>query len=82
MGSRNLLDSIASKPPERERRPAAANIRYHIIASTWHYYRFYFGLSLEDSVDCAKMAIMQAIAALGVKLPGAKSAAWTSGGRG
>ena len=54
-----------------ERRLAAANIHYHITASTWHYYRFYFGLSLEDSVDCARMAIRQALAALGVKLPGA-----------
>ncbi len=68
---RKLLDSIAPKRPERQRRLAAANIRYHLIASTWHYYRFYFGLSLEESVDCAKMAIVQAIAALGVhvKLP-------------
>jgi AcrR family transcriptional regulator len=68
---RTLLDSVAAKRPERERRLAAANIHYHITASTWHYYRFYFGLSLEDSVECARMAIRQALAALGVKLPGA-----------
>jgi AcrR family transcriptional regulator len=68
---RKLLDSLAPKRPERERRLAAANIHYHITASTWHYYRFYFGLSLEDSVECARMAIGQATAALGIKLPGA-----------
>jgi AcrR family transcriptional regulator len=68
---RKLLDSLAPKRPERERRLAAANIHYHITASTWHYYRFYFGLSFEDSVECARMAIGQATAALGVKLPAA-----------
>jgi AcrR family transcriptional regulator len=61
-----VLDSIAPGRPERERKLASANIHYHVIASTWHYYRVYFGLSLEDSVDCAKMAIVQAVAALGV----------------
>jgi len=67
---RKLLDSLATRRSERERRLAAANIHYHITASTWHYYRCYFGLSLDDSVECARMAIRQAISALGVKLPG------------
>ena len=82
VGVRKLLDSIAPKRPERERRLAAANIHYHIIASTWHYYRFYFNLSLKDSVDCAKMAIGQAIAALGVQLPGPNADASRIGGGG
>ncbi|HVS77037.1 MAG TPA: helix-turn-helix domain-containing protein [Steroidobacteraceae bacterium] len=72
---RDLLDAIAPKCPERARRFATANVHYHLVATTWHYYRFYFGLSLEDSIACARMAIAQAIAALGVSLPGTKSGA-------
>ena len=67
---RRLVDRAAPKRPERERLLAAANIRYYLIASTWHYYRFYFGLSLEDTVECARTAITQAMEGLGVRTPG------------
>lgn len=65
---RKLLDSVAPKRSEHERKLASANIRYHIIASTWHYFRTYFGLSLEDCIECAELAIAQALEGLGVNV--------------
>ncbi len=66
-----LLDREAAGRPDRERRLAAANIHYHVVASTWRYYRFYFRMSLEDAVECARMAIRQALAGLGVDVAAA-----------
>ena len=40
------------------------HIRYFLAASTWHYYRFYFGFSLKDTVACAEAAIGQALDSL------------------
>jgi len=65
-GIRDLIDRLAPKRSEHERKIAAANILYHLVASTWHYYRFYFGFSFADSVECAETAIIQALAGLGV----------------
>ena len=62
-----LVDSLAPKKSERERRIATANIRYFLAASTWHYYRFYFRFSLEESIACAETAIRQALSGVGVK---------------
>jgi AcrR family transcriptional regulator len=62
---RALVDRVAPARSEQERRLAAANILYYVVATTWHYYRFYFGFSLEDSVQCARMAIAQALEGLG-----------------
>jgi len=64
---RGLVDRLAPSRPESDRKLAAANIRYHLIATTWHYYRYYFGLSLEESVECARIAIVQALEWLGVR---------------
>jgi AcrR family transcriptional regulator len=64
---RALIDKLAPRRPERERRLVAANVSYHLVATTWHYYRFNFGFSLEDSVTCARLAIVQALEGLGVK---------------
>ncbi len=61
---RKLVDALAPKRSERERKIAAANIRYYLAASTWFYYRFYFGFSLEESIACAETAIRQAIEGL------------------
>jgi AcrR family transcriptional regulator len=61
-----LVDEVAPERPQRERRLAAANIHYHVIASTWRYYRDYFGFSLADAAECARMAIVQALKGLGV----------------
>ncbi|HEU4589710.1 MAG TPA: helix-turn-helix domain-containing protein [Steroidobacteraceae bacterium] len=59
-----LIDAHAPRRSERERRFAAANIRHFLSATTWHYYRFYFGFSLDDTIECAKTAIRQAVAGL------------------
>lgn len=48
---------VAPRRLQRERKLAAANIRYCLSATTWHYYRFYFGFSLKDSIECARIAI-------------------------
>lgn len=64
---RRLVDSLAPGRTERERKLATASIRYQIIASTWHYYRANFGLSLRESIDCAKLAIAQALSGLGAR---------------
>jgi AcrR family transcriptional regulator len=69
---RKLVDREASGAPERRRKLAATNIRFYLSATTWHYYRFYFGFSPPDTVDSAVMAIEQSLAGLGIKLPRAK----------
>lgn len=58
---RKLVDEAAPGARDRERRIAAANIRYYLAASTWHYYRFYFGFSLDETIACAETAIQQAL---------------------
>ena len=63
---RALIDAAAPHRPARERQLAATNIHYHVVASTWRYYRFNFGLSLEDATECARMAIVQALEGLGI----------------
>jgi AcrR family transcriptional regulator len=64
-----LVDAVAADRPERERRLAAANIHYHVVAITWRYYRDNFGFSFEDAVEAARMAIIQALKGLGVTDP-------------
>ena len=66
---RKLLDRAAPERPEDERRLAAANIHYHVIASTWRYYRDYFGFSLADTIDAACTCIQQILLGLGISLP-------------
>ena len=61
---RKLVDELAPRRAERERRIASANIRYHLQASTWHYYRFYFGFDLDDSIAAAEMAIRDTLVGL------------------
>lgn len=61
---RELVDQIAPRKPERQRRIAAANIRYYLAASSWYYFRFYFGFSLEDTIACAETAIRQSLEGL------------------
>lgn len=58
---RQLVDALAPRRSERERRIAAANIRYYLAATAWHYFRFYFHFSLEDSIEAARTAIRQTI---------------------
>lgn len=67
---RAVIDRAAPTRSAQERKLATANIRYYLIASTWHYYRVYFGLSLAESIECARMAITQTLQQLGVRVPG------------
>ena len=62
---RKVIDALAPRRPEQERKLAAANIYYYVTASTWQYYRFYLGFSLEDSIGAAEAAIRNTLSALG-----------------
>jgi len=62
---RKLIDAHAPRRPEREREIAATNIRYFLSATTWNYYRSYFGFSPDKAIDCAQTALRQAVDALG-----------------
>jgi AcrR family transcriptional regulator len=59
-----LLASSAAGRSEAERRIAAANICFHLTASSWHYYRYSFSFSLEESIACAETAVRQALDAV------------------
>lgn len=52
-----LIDKEARHLSKRERKIAATNISYFLSASTWHYYRSNFELSLSDAIACARTAI-------------------------
>ena len=60
----NLIDKLASHRSKRERKIAATNISYFLSASTWHYYRSNFELSLNDTIACAKSAIAEIVAGI------------------
>jgi AcrR family transcriptional regulator len=62
-----IVDGLAPRRSERERRLAAANVRFYLAASTWHYFRFYFRFSLEDSIACAELAIRQSLDGLSAR---------------
>ena len=64
-----LLDQHAPKATPRERKLATANIRFFLSATAWHYYRFYFGFSLADTIAAAEAAIRQALNGVAVKIP-------------
>lgn len=72
---RKLIDELAPRRSERERRIAAANIRYYLAATTWHYFRFYFNFSLEDSIAAAEAALRQTLTSLGASVPRPRKAA-------
>lgn len=61
-----VLDAMAPASGQRERRIAAANICFHLTASSWHYYRTAFGFTLEECIACAETAVQQALQGLGV----------------
>ena len=56
-----LIDREFPKVSKQERNIAATNISYYLSASSWHYYRTQFGLSLDDTIDCARAAIRWAV---------------------
>jgi AcrR family transcriptional regulator len=61
-----LLDRLAPGRPDAERRVAAANIHYHLVASTWHYYRVHFDFSPEEAVRSARTVVVQSLRGLGI----------------
>jgi AcrR family transcriptional regulator len=61
---RKLVDVHAPSRAARERKLAAANICYYLGASSWHFYRFTFRLTLEETIACAEKAIALAIQSL------------------
>ena len=73
---RDIIDARAPHCSERERRIAAANVQHYLSASAWHYYRFYLGLTLEDTIEAAETAVRLAI---GEILPKPASARRASG---
>ncbi|MGJ0505545.1 MAG: hypothetical protein ACR652_00100 [Methylocystis sp.] len=64
-----FIDTLAPDRSQEARKRASANIRYFLIATTWHYYRFYFGFTLEDTERCARTTIAQTLQGLGVTDP-------------
>ena len=64
-----LVDQAAPHRSEHERKLAAANIRLVLSATSWHYYRFYFGFSLRSSVDAARLVIQQTVDQLTADAP-------------
>ena len=61
-----MLDAHLPALPEAERAMTAANIRYLLAATTWHYYRHYFGFSLEQTVRCVQQALAFQLQGLGL----------------
>jgi AcrR family transcriptional regulator len=57
-----IIDDAAPQRGAHERKIAAANVRYLLSATAWHYYRFNLGCTLEESIDCAETAINLALA--------------------
>jgi AcrR family transcriptional regulator len=54
---RRIIDELAPQIDPRERKIAATNICYLLGASSWHFYRFYFRLNLEETIACVERAI-------------------------
>lgn len=61
---RHLVDQAAPHVAADTRRLVAANIHYHVVATTWNYYRTRFGFSAAQTVAAARLAIEHAINAL------------------
>jgi AcrR family transcriptional regulator len=62
----DLVDRLAPDRPHADRRIAAANIHYHLVASTWHYYRVHFDFSAEEAVQSARTIVVQSLKGLGI----------------
>lgn len=59
-----LVDTHAPRRSVETRRIAAANLRYLLSATTWHYYRNHFGFDFAQAVACVQTAVRQAVEAL------------------
>jgi AcrR family transcriptional regulator len=67
---KNLLAQEAHGLSGSEQAVLAANIRFFLAATAWHYYRSHFGFSFKDTVAAVSTAIRQLL----VGLPGAGAA--------
>jgi len=61
MAIRKLIDRSFPRATEGGRKIAAANIRYFLSATTWHYYRFVLRFGIEETIRCAETAVRQAV---------------------
>lgn len=59
-----IVDALAPARSAADRRIAAANIHYHVIASTWWYYRTYFGFDPQEAARAARTVIAQTLEGL------------------
>lgn len=62
-----LIDRLAPDRPLAERRVATANLYFHLVASTWHYYRFHIGFQPKEAVRSAEVILGQTLRGLGVE---------------
>jgi hypothetical protein len=58
---RELLDEHAPKRSPHDRKLGAATICHYLGATCWHFYRFRIKLTAEDTIECAELAVEQAI---------------------
>ena len=58
---RALIDAGAPHRSEHDRRLVATNICYYLTATTWHYLRFYFGLSFDEAAEAAEAAVRSGV---------------------
>jgi AcrR family transcriptional regulator len=61
---RKIVDDWAPKRSVQERRIAAANITFHLGATSWQFFRFSYGFTLEESIAAAETAIAQFLGGL------------------
>lgn len=53
----DLIGKLARHRSTQDIKVAVTNISYFLSASTWHYYRTNFELSLDDTIACAVSAV-------------------------
>ena len=56
-----LVHEGAPSRPPRERKLAAAGIRFQLTATAWHYHRAYFGFTAAEASDAAERAVRLAV---------------------
>jgi len=66
MGIKKLIKVYAPTCPERQRNLVAANIRFVLSASSWNYYRVYFGFNIDETIEAAELAVGAALKSIQV----------------
>ena len=62
----DLIDRLAPDRPSDERGVATANIYYHLVATTWHYYRFHIDFQPSEAIRAAETIVVDTLRGLGV----------------